>query len=209
MSRAHRAAGGFTILEVLLAVTIFFIMLAAVGSTAGVATRTMQTNDRRAETSEKVMRFLQRITQLTRGGVVSTFRVEATQADVDSGRATAIGEWIEPVDGERRTVIQFQAADGILALRASSLTPPVVLRFATDPGEAAGTSGRDDDNDFLIDEGRVVFTNNGIDTGILSGIETCSFVLEGFLLTVEIRSARSTRSSHQFHFRQVFSLRNN
>lgn len=218
--RDHRRANGsgrergFTIVELLITVTVLVVVLAGLGGTATLANRSMQENDRRAEACEKVQRFFQRIAQFTRSGVLSTYRVEATAADVSSGRAGAVGEWIDPVDGERRPVAQLRAADGILAMSANSLTDPIVLRFRLDEAEdpernPGAVAGADDDGDGLIDEGEVAMTYSGTEPTMLRGIEALWLVVDGPLLTVQVRTARTVKSPVQFSFEQGFSLRNN
>jgi prepilin-type N-terminal cleavage/methylation domain-containing protein len=211
MKDTHGASSGFTLVEVLVTSVLLLVVLGAFASMGSVANRTLNAGDRRAEACEKCLRFLQRITQFGRSGVLSTYRVEATADDIANGRATAVGEWVHPVDGEPRTVAQFRSADGILAMNAGSLTEPIELRFVPDPAEGPGVgiAGRDDDGDHLIDEGHVEITYNGVRTGLLTGIESLAFVLDRDLLTVQIRTARRTDSAVQFYFEHVLSLRNN
>ncbi|HLU38414.1 MAG TPA: hypothetical protein VK081_03460 [Planctomycetota bacterium] len=200
---------GTSLVEVVVAASILLVVLVAVGSTAETASRTMRTNDERAATTERMLRFLQRVAPMTRAGVLSTYRVEATVADLSADRASAPGEWIEPIDGEPRAAIRFQAADGNLALRAGSLTAPIVLRYVRDPAEATGAPGIDDDGNGLIDDGRIVLVHQGVETTVATGVEECSFTLEGASLVVTLRAARRRSTDPPLQFEQVHVLRNN
>jgi hypothetical protein len=193
---------------------IMVVVLIGLGATSGIAGRTMQTNERRADTCERVLRCFQRIRQFTRAGVLSTYKVEATPADVTAGRATAVGTWIDPVDGEQRTAVQFRAADGNLAMNAASLTPPIEVRFRLDEREdpalnPQATVGEDDDRDGLIDEGRLEVVYDGTEVGLVSGISSCWLILDRAVMTVQVTTATTTASDRQFFFEQSYVLRNN
>jgi len=205
---------GFTLVEMVVTMMVLIVVLAGFGSTAGITSRTANSIYRRAEATERVMRCFERITPFTRAGVTSTYQVEANAADVIAGRATAAGAWIDPQDGEARTAARLRAADGILAMNATSITPPIELRFQTDPGEdpatnPAAAAGRDDDGDGLVDQGRLTMLYKGIRTVLLTGIESCTMTIDGYLLTVRVRTARGRTSTTQFTFERVFTLRNN
>jgi prepilin-type N-terminal cleavage/methylation domain-containing protein len=209
-----RGERGFTLVEMIITLAVMVIVLVGLGSTAGITTRTVNTIDRRAEATERVLRCFERITQFTRAGVLSTYQVEATAAEVTAGRATAVGAWIDPVDGEPRPVARWRAANGILAMNAGSLTAPIELRFRLDAGEDPATNpgaaaGRDDDRDGLIDQGQLVMMYGGIRTVLLTGIDSCTLTLDGYQLTVQVRTARRGTSGSQFSLERVFTLRNN
>jgi prepilin-type N-terminal cleavage/methylation domain-containing protein len=208
MSAPADRTSGFTLVELMIVATVLVLLLTAFGATAGTASRTMLVTDRRAEATEKLLRFFARIVNQTRAGVLSTYKVEATAADVAAARAAAVGDWIDPVDGEPRDAVCFQAADGILAINAGSLSPPIVLRFRRDAGEDA-TAG-DDDGDGLVDEGQVTLGYDAeVEANVLTGVSACDFVLDGNLLAVRVRTARRVGSDQQFQLEQVFTLRNN
>lgn len=215
MSGHHRhRERGFTLVEMTITMVVLVVVLVGLGSTAGITTRTAHTIDQRAEATERVLRCFQRITNFTRAGVLSTYQVEATAADVAAGRATAVGTWIDPVDGEPRPAVRLRAASGILAMNAASTTAPIELRFALDPGEdpatnPAAAAGRDDDGDGDVDEGQLTMEYDGIRTVLLTGIESCTMTIDGYLLTVQVRTARGRTSANQFSFERVFTLRNN
>jgi prepilin-type N-terminal cleavage/methylation domain-containing protein len=209
-----RGERGFTLVEVVVTMAVMVVVLVGLGSTAGITTRTVNTIDRRAEATERVLRCFERITQFTRAGVLSTYQVEATAADVTAGRAPAVGAWIDPVDGEPRPVARLRAANGILAMNAGSLTAPIELRFRLDKGEdpavnPGAAAGRDDDGDGLIDQGQLVMEYSGIRTVLLTGIDSCTLTVDGYLLTVQVRTARRGTSGTQFSLERVFTLRNN
>jgi len=199
---------------VLITSAVLLVVLVGLGATGGIASRTMRTTDRRADVTERVQKFFQRINSFSRSGVLSTYKVQATAADVAAARATAVGAWIDPVDGEARTDVRFSAADGILAMNAASITPPIELHFvvdgrenpATNPGAVAGS---DDDGDGWIDEGHIAMQYDGTDTVLVSGMDSCTMTLRGHELTVVVRTARRGATDRQFTFQQVFMLRNN
>jgi len=205
---------GFTLIEVLITTTVLVVVLIGLGATGGIAARTMHTTDRRADVTERVQKFFQRINSFARSGVLSTYKVQAKAADVAAARATAVGDWIDPVDGEARSDVRFSAADGILAMSASSITPPIELHFvvddrenpATNPGAVAGS---DDDGDGWIDEGHVAMKYDSTDAVLVSGIDSCAMTIVGHQLTVTVRTARRSATDRQFTFAQVFMLRNN
>lgn len=206
--------GGFTLVELMLVLVVLTVVMAGLGATGGLASRAMSVNERRSHTCDKAQHFMQRITSFSRSGVLTTYRVESTAADVVAGRAGGAGLWIDPVDGEARAAVQFSAADGALAMNAGSITPPITLRFRLDDGEnpaqnPAATAGVDDDGDGMVDEGEVSLNYDGLDVGMLRDIDSCTFTLDGYLLTVRLRTARDTRSSQQFVFERAFALRNN
>jgi len=205
---------GFTLIEVLITAAVLVIVVIGLGATGGIATRTMHTTDRRADLTERVQKFFQRINSFSRSGVLSTYKVQATAADVAAARATAVGDWIDPVDGEARSDVRFSAADGILAMSAASITPPIELHFVLDGQEnpatnAGAVAGSDDDGDGWIDEGRIQMHYDGTDAVLVSGIESCAMTIVGHQLTVAVRTARRGATDRQFTFEQVFMLRNN
>jgi hypothetical protein len=206
---ARRDQAGFTLVEVTLVLMLTTLLLGAFQMLGTSAHRMLNVCDRRAEISEKVFRFQQRVAQLMRAGVLSTYKVEATAADVASHRAAAVGAWIDPIDGEARSSVQFQSADGILAMNAASLTQPIVLRWTLDAAEQNGHSGKDDDHDHMIDEGHVDITYDGIRIGLLTGVSSFSITSVQDRLTMDIRTAQRTDQPSQFLFETVLSMRNN
>jgi len=206
---ARHPESGFTLVEVTLVLMLLTLLLGAFQMLGTSASRMLTVCDRRSETSEKVFRFQQRVAKLMRAGVLSTYKVEATAADVASHLAAAVGDWIDPVDGEPRSSIRFQAADGVLAMNANSLTQPIVLRFVLDSAEQAGRSGQDDDRDHLIDEGHVDITWDGIRIGLLTGVASFTITADRDRLTMQIRTARRTDLPSQYSFESVLSMRNN
>jgi hypothetical protein len=171
--------------------------------------QSMRSSEAGSDAVENVQRIAQRIGQLIRPAVISTYRMEATANDVTLLRATSVGEWIYPVDLEPRTVIQFQSADGVLAMNASALTPVRVLRFQLDPGETA--DGTDEDGDGLVDEGRLSVTWSGTEILLGTGIELCTFTLDAHKITIHLRAAkrRGDGTVARATTIQSFTFRNN
>jgi len=183
-----RRDSGFTLVEVIIVMALLLPMLGVVLSSSDVALQSMRASEAAADAVENVQRIAQRVTQFIRPAVLSTYRMEATDSDVALGRAAAAGDWVDPVDLEPRTVMQFRSADGVLAINASALTPVRVLRFRLDPGETV--DGTDEDGDRLIDEGSIVYETDGDEIVIGTGIEQCTFTLDARKITLRLRAAK-------------------
>jgi len=183
-----RRDSGFTLVEVIIVMALLLPMLGVVLSSSDVALQSMRASEAAADAVENVQRIAQRVTQFIRPAVLSTYRMEATDSDVALGRAAAAGDWVDPVNLEPRTVMQFRSADGVLAINASALTPVRVLRFRLDPGETV--DGTDEDGDRLIDEGSIVYETDGDEIVIGTGIEQCTFTLDARKITLRLRAAK-------------------
>lgn len=200
---------GFTLVEVMLVMLLIGPIFGLIISSSTVATRTLNTNETVASTAEGVHRTMQRLAHFVRPCVLSTYAVEATAADVTSGRASSVGEWISPVDGEPRSVVRFQSATAGLTMNAASLTLPRTIRFILDPGEVV--NGVDDDGDGFVDEGRIALDYDGVSADMVIHAEECSFTLVGRELTIRLAAVSRSRDSQVSRVRtsQVLSLRNN
>ena len=183
-----RQERGFTLVELIIVMALLMPILGVVLSSSDVALQSMRASEAAADAVENVQRIAQRVTQFIRPAVLSTYRMEATDADVALGRAATAGEWIDPVDLEPRTAMQFRSADGVLAINASALTPVRVLRFRLDPGETV--DGTDEDGDRLVDEGSIVYETEGDEIVIGTGIEQCTFTLDARKITLRLRAAK-------------------
>lgn len=211
--RPRSTAQGFTLVEVSITAVVLAIVIIGVGATGSIASRTMATTDRRADAVERVLHFFQRVDELSRAGVLSTYAVQAGAADVAAGRAARVGDWIDPVDGQARNSVRFAAADGNLAMSASSVTQPIELHFRRDEAEDPATNpsaqpDRDDDGDGLVDEGRIDLRYEDTEVTIVTGVDRCDMTLVGHGLTIEVRTARRG-SAPQVELTRVFTLRNN
>lgn len=206
---SKRSEGGFSFVELLMVLAIMLPVLAVVASSTDVATKTLRANEINADVIESLQRTTQRIVQFIRPAVLSTYRVEATAADVTAGRATNVGEWIDPLDLEPRTVVRFRAAEGILSMNAAALSRMRTLRFRLDDNEI--DNDLDDDDDGLIDEGGVYLTYEGAVVQLASEIEECVFILDGRLLRMRIRAGerRQDGSIYRATTTQSLILRNN
>lgn len=214
-----RAQDGFTLIE-LLAVSVFLVpILLAVLTTTDTVTSTIRTDDANASTSTTVSLALERIGQLLRPGVARTFKVRATQADVDAAVANldpvvpTVGEWIpaKSLDLDPRDNLQFQSADGVLSINASALTPTRELEFIMDDDELA--NGTDDDGDGLVDEGKLYLDYSTARVVLGDGVEGFSVSVEGDVVRVArvtLRCARrdGNRRLHRTSITHVIHVRN-
>jgi hypothetical protein len=174
-----------------------------------VVNRTIDTNDRSAETFETLRRTFARLGHLLRPAKLSTIQESAIQADVTNGVATVVGEWMAPIDLAPRPGIRFTAAQGLLSSTVNVSTTPRELRFTLETGETA--NGVDDDNDGLIDEGALILTWEGTPVVVADQLEICEFATEDRLLRVTLQCARLDRDGHVCRavMSQTYYLRNN
>jgi prepilin-type N-terminal cleavage/methylation domain-containing protein len=204
----HGGQSGFTMVEVAIVAAILGLAMALAATCFDTSTRSLNADDLVARSMETLQRSAIRIAHIARPCAITTYRVEATADDVP-GRATAAGEWIEPLDGEARPSLRFQAASGIVSMNAAALTEPRTLRLQLDRGETR--NGVDDDDDGMVDEGRVVLDYDGTEVTLAASVEHCSFTLSGRLLALELRSAAPRRGGgvQRFTVRETIYLRNN
>ena len=201
--------GGFTLIEVLIVTLIFVPILIAISTTTGMVSGTVNANDQAAEVLETLRRSMQRVAQLVRPGVLTTMRVQATQADVDALKAANVGDWIDPTDLEVCPGIRFQSAAGVLSMNAAALTPPREITFVMDSDEV--DNDLDDDGDGMVDEGRVHLLYDTSRFTLADSIESCSFIMDGRLLRIRMQSSRRDAKGRVYRATvgQVFFLRNN
>lgn len=199
---------GFTLVELVLVATLLTMAMAIVGMCMNTATQSLNADDLVGRAMESLQRSAVRISQVARPCSLTTYRVAAVASDVPA-LASAVGEWIEPVDGDPRASIMFQSASGVLSMNASALTGPRIFTLELDAGEV--DNDIDDDGDGMIDEGRVVLDYEGIKVALASNIEGCTFTLTGRLLAIELRSAARARGGllQRFTIRETIYLRNN
>jgi prepilin-type N-terminal cleavage/methylation domain-containing protein len=199
---------GFTLVELTLVASLLAMVMAGIAAFLSAATTSIRLDDNVAVAMESLQRSAIRVSQVMRPCSISTYRVLSTAADVPLA-ATAAGEWIEPVDGEARPAIQFRSATGALSLNAEQLTDPRGFRIELENGETA--NGADDDNDGMVDEGRLMMDYDGIPVALASNLEAATFTLNGRLLTITLQSAARTRAGvmQRFVANEVLYLRNN
>ena len=199
---------GFTLVELTLVASLLAMVMAGIAAFLSAATTSIRLDDNVAVAMESLQRSAIRVSQVMRPCSISTYRVLSTAADVPLAAASA-GEWIEPVDGEARSSIQFRSATGALSLNAEQLTDPRGFRIELENGETA--NGADDDNDGMVDEGRLMMDYDGIPVALASNLEAATFTLNGRLLTITLQSAARTRAGvmQRFVANEVLYLRNN
>ena len=199
---------GFTLVEMAVAITLMLpLMFFAVSSTRTV-TGSISTSEHSADVTEAIRTAEQRLTKMARPAMLSTCKFRATSADVAWYIANAlppptVGDWISPRDGERRPTFQFQSALGGYSFLASAVSNPHSLEFVLDSNEV--DNGIDDDNDGLVDEGRLVHEVDGRPRTLLNGVENCEFWLNGSVLAVSLTCAR--RDSQGIIYRQTHEYR--
>ena len=199
---------GFTLVELTLVASLLAMVMAGIATFLSAATTSIRLDDNVAVAMESLQRSAIRVSQVMRPCSISTYRVLSTAADVPL-TAAAAGEWIEPVDGESRAAIQFRSATGALSLNAEQLTDPRGFRLEVETGETA--NGADDDNDGMVDEGRLMMDYDGIPVALASNLEAATFTLNGRLLTITLQPAARTRAGvmQRFVANEVLYLRNN
>lgn len=202
-----RRDAGTTLIELMVVIAVLVPLLLSLSGMGRTVTRTVDTNDRSSEVGERARRTMQRIGQLLRPGKLSSFEVQAIEADVLALRATAVGEWISPTDLQPAQALRFRAAEGLLSINAALSTPPRQISFELEAGEAA--NGVDDDGDGLVDEGDVVLVYGP--TPVRLGVfERCDFTFDGRYLRVTLVCARpSTERVYRATVSQSFYVRNN
>jgi len=199
---------GFTLLEVTFGSVLLASAMGMIAMCIDTSNRSLHADDVVAQSMEALQRSAVRIAQVMRPCSLVTYRVLSTTADVPALAADA-GEWIEPVDGERRAAIQFRCASGIESMNASALTTPRLLHLELDRRETA--NGADDDGDGMVDEGDVVLDYDDLPVRLASKVETMSFTLTGRLLEIRLQSAGRRRDGtvQRFTVHETLYLRNN
>lgn len=208
LHRAPRGTRGFTLLELMIVVILAVPILAAILSTTDRASRSVSATEQSSETSETARRVASRIGRIVRAASWSTFRVRATQADVDAAKASFVGEWIPAEELDPRSNIRFQSASGTVNLNATVLTSPRELEFVLDDEETA--NGADDDDDGLVDEGRLMLLYESARVPLASGVETCTFELDDGVLRFWVQCAGrdSSGTVHRAVAQHVWLVRN-
>lgn len=207
MSRVH-TQHGFTLLELMLVVVIMVPLFGALAGISASVTSSVDANDKRASAVERARRSVQRLSQLLRPARLSSIQVQANADDVAAARASAVGQWISPVDLSPRSSVRFFAAEGLLSMNAALSTPRRQLTFELESGETA--NGIDDDGDGLVDEGRLLYVSDTVSAD-LGRFEMVTFTTEGSLLRISLRvgisgaNRRIYRASveHAFHIRNT------
>lgn len=202
-----RSDGGFTLLELLIVAAVSIPILASVFATHTMVREEIQASDTAASVAESCRTAGQRLALYARAGVLSTCAVKATQADILEATALqlldpsvvipSLGDWISPSVGSGHPTFRFQAADGVLSVNAAALTPAREFEFVIDDNELA--NGADDDGDGMVDEGKLQLRINTSQLELIAtGVEACSFSLNGRVLNVTLRCARRDHEGHVY-----------
>lgn len=138
LASSSRPTGGFSALELIIAVTIFAVLMSALGLTTMKASDAHQTGSARASLESRAHRVLDRIVE---------------QFD-EAGRGSLVPEPVTPL---HTSSLSYQCAtdfvDGAIVWGLEQR-----IEFRTEPGEL--DNGIDDDSDGLIDEGVIVWTED-------------------------------------------------
>ena len=146
---------GFSLLELTLVSAMLSLVMGIVAMSFRTSTDSLAADDLVAKATETLQRSTMRIAQIARPCALTTYRVASIAADIPL-YATAVGEMIEPPnDGEARSSIRFQSADGIVSMNAALLTAPRTFWLQLENGEL--DNDLDDDGDGMVDEARVVW----------------------------------------------------
>lgn len=186
--RARSTQAGFTLIETLVAMAFLLPMLLGAVQLTQVIGRSVDTNATSTQSQAHLQRTLRTITEFVQTSKLSTLRMQATQADVDLGLATSIGEWIGATELVWRPGIQFLSASGLLSMNARLNTSTRHVLFTMEAGESANLV--DDDGDGLVDEGQITLLHEGTEVAVVNRVEHCSFMLEGRVLHARIGVAR-------------------
>lgn len=208
MNANETAERGYTLVELTIAAALLAGAMAMIAISLSTASNSLHGDDLVAKGMESLQRSAVRVSQIMRPCSLTSYRVLSVASDVPV-QASAVGEWIEPNDGEARAAIQFRAASGVESMNATALTLPRVLRLepeATDP-----TDGVDNDGDGMIDEGYLVLDYDGVAVRLASNIERCVFTLTGRQVEIELHSAarRRNQAVQRFTAHETLYLRNN
>ena len=205
---ARTSQGGFTLVELAVTSTLLTGAMAMIAMCADTATRSLGADDLVAKAMETLQRNAVRISSVLRPCSLATYQQFSTQADVPT-YATAAGQWIEPVEGEACSQIQFEAASGVESMNAATLTGLRGLHLQLARGEIK--NGRDDNGNGLIDEGDVILEYDGVSVRVASNIESMTFTLTNRLLQIELHSGARRRdgSIQRFTAKETLYLRNN
>lgn len=208
MSDQHKSQSGFTLVEVLIVVAVSVPVLLGVLATSERVSRTVSSSERNADAATAGRKVAERAGRMIRAAKRSTFRVRATQADVDASKASTVGEWITVTELDPRPNLQFQSASGTLSFNATSLTSPRAFEFVRDSNETA--NGTDDDGDGLVDEGKLFLHYEGTRVLIADMVETCSFQIDGRAVRFSLQCARRDNSGqvHRAVAAHVWFVRN-
>jgi prepilin-type N-terminal cleavage/methylation domain-containing protein len=202
-------SSGFTLVELAIVTVILSVIMGAVWSTSTKVNATVETNSRSIQAMSAARGTMRRIAKFMRVAKLSTITVQAVQADVDLGYATAVGEWISPTDLVWRPGIRFLCASGTESMNAALNTLPRELTFTIDPSETANSA--DDDGDGLVDEGVVRLVHDNATVAVVRDVEECMFMLDGRLLAVRLRCGKGDGRGRAIRAQvtQDFYMRNN
>jgi Tfp pilus assembly protein PilE len=181
----HRAAAGFTLVELAIVAAVLVPLLLIVGTATKGVSGAIAANDRAAEVNSLEERALGEIARVLHFGRIGTLCTQATKADVKAGLAAAVGDWFAMPARVPRSTMQLWSLTGEQQL---PLQPPAELctmEFVRSSKEKA--NGIDDDRNGLVDDGELRCTTGNLSTRLLGGVDLCTFVLDTGVVRVTLR----------------------
>jgi prepilin-type N-terminal cleavage/methylation domain-containing protein len=210
---------GYTLLEVMIAIVIMVPLLGTVLGGERLVAHEVSAQNAASSAAEACRSLSARMTSLIRSGYLSTCQTQATQADVTAATLAKqtnpsvvvpdLGDWIDMPTGQVRGSLSFQSADGVLNLNADTMTAARQLVWEMEASETDNDD--DDDGDGLVDEGTLSWLQGTALLQVASGIELCTFRIDGRTVTITLRIARRDSQGRVFRssVTQRTYLRNN
>lgn len=210
---------GFSLVELIVALTAMIPLMVAAFGTYGVAMGTIKTNQTESDVIRNLQYSLDEIRKLSRSAFLSSVRTRANAADVAAAEAAklldplvvvpTLGDWISVAAPVGRLSYAFMAARGGLTKSLAEATELRTIDFVMDTGET--DNDLDDDGDGLIDEGQLLLNYGTTPVILATHIEEFTFSLAGRVVSITIKTARvgSNRWVFRKGMKQEFFIRNN
>ena len=173
---------GLSLVPILLGLSVVVPIVLAVLSAGDAATGTREAEAKRSDPNAALSAASEKLGQLFRPALLSSFRVRANQTDVGAAKPVAIGTWVEPKEHDPRPGVRFLISAGLGAASKSR-----ELEFVMDDSESS--NGIDDDGDGLIDEGVLLLRQGGTESVLMTNVEVFSVAIEGRSLRVTVGCA--------------------
>jgi hypothetical protein len=181
---AERSTQGFSLIELMLVCLMIAPVLGALLSVSGVVGGTLTANEGNAQAASQANAASLKVASWVRTASLTSLRCK-----------TGPGSYVDPVDDTDYDAAQFQ----LVVDFAADLTPQLggvrTLAFQREPAEAP--NGTDDDGDGLVDEGRIVMTDDlGRRLGVVANVESLAIRKAGRSVTVTVSAAVRDARGH-------------